>query len=107
MNFVTKKEFEAAVLLIERAIKNGQVVSGYGTARMELLLFSDHTYGYDLLNSQQISFIPPTEAVKNSLFKVRRELYQQKDKANINQKSLESLEKEEKELAALLSTLKE
>lgn len=110
MSFVTKKEFEGAIAILERALKNNQIVYAYNEAnavKMKVLLFSDNEITFDIFKLSQTSFIAPDLAVKERLHIVRQELKKQQEETNKNQKTLESLEKEEQKLAKLLPTLKE
>lgn len=107
MDFVAKKDFEAAAATIERALKNNQIEDGFSHELLSKLMFSSDN-PYDIsISFKQASFIPPDMAVKNKLHLLRQELKLSREGINTHQRSLEKLEKEEQALIALLSKLKE
>lgn len=107
MNFVTKKEFEDALSVIDKALKGVQVVRLlHESDKIELLKIT-FTDGTETADVNQVTFVAPYQAAKDELFKVRRELNKQKENVTKNQKILEELEQQERKLSSLLPTLKE
>lgn len=109
MDFVTKKQFEEALAIIDRAAKNGQVIEGrIEEGRMQLPL--EHLYfgsnPSDIYESNQVAFVNPFDIAKNRLYNLQSYLKKQKERASLEQKELEKLEQEEKKLKELLPTLK-
>jgi hypothetical protein len=103
--FVTKKEFEDAIKVLENALKNGQVVHGVDhSLSLCLLYFADVVDGY---KSTQVSFVPPLQAAKNKQFAINQEMKKQREASDKNQRSIEKLGLESEALRAIISTLKE
>lgn len=111
MDYVNKKDFEAAILVLKRALKNGQIEEGIGDdARSPLaaIFFSHNTYGeYTFFSPEQCFFMSPDIAAKKKLHLLRQSLKISREDIGKNQKALEKLEKEEQALSALVPTLKE
>jgi hypothetical protein len=109
MDYVTKKEFETALSVLERALRNSQVEERRETFELPVhrLLFAIGQTNEYLLAPNQVSFIAPDLAAKNRLYSLRNELKLSREDVAKNQKTLEQLEKEEKTLVALVPTLKE
>lgn len=107
MDFVTKKDFEAAVVTIQKALDNNQLEEGYSHELLKTFMFA-HGSSFDFAVSfKQVAFIPPDMAVKNRLHKLRNELKIHREGVGTEQKAVTKLEAEEKVLSALLLTLKE
>lgn len=106
MKFVTKKEFDDAVLIVQAALKSGQIIDGYGKSELDSLLFSNHAI-MEQYKLGQIIFVAPDLAAKDRLHSIRQTLKRQREETNKNQKELEDLESKEQKLAKLLPTLKE
>lgn len=107
MKFVTKKEFDDAVAVINNALGSGQLIDGYGKFPLTKVLFGTDGDVYDVYELSQVSFIASDLAIKDKLFNLRKELYKQRENTDKNKKELEILEKEEQKLAALLPKTKE
>jgi len=107
VDFVTKKQFDDAVSIIERALKNRQleIVSTHETFETLLVSYAGHTeYATPIGHA---NFVPMDLAAKNRLHALRNSLKTQREDASNSQKTLEKLEAEEKQLVNLLPTLKE
>lgn len=107
MDFVTKKEFESAVSIIERALKNGQLEIISTKETFEALYVSYAGYADLAVPINHANFVPMDLAAKNQLHTLRNTLRVQREDADKNKKVLEKLEAEEQRLLALLPTLKE
>jgi hypothetical protein len=107
MKFVTKEEFEKAIITLELALQNGQVRYGRydDTVEMNTLLFSVDSM--DSVPADHACFISPLVAAKNRLASIRNKLSKQKEMASQNSRLLEELGKKEQELALLVPILKE
>lgn len=106
MDFVTKKEYESAIEIITRAVLNGQLALINQEDALHITAFM-FIQGFDSYSVNAASFISPEQAIKARLFEVRKELKRFKEESNCRQKSLDSLESEEKKLMAKLPTVKE
>jgi hypothetical protein len=107
MDFISSKDFQAALTTILKAINAGQVAyvkHDTDKVRLQKLMF---VRDEDEYSSAHVSFIAPDQAAKERLFELRSELNKRREVLGKNQKDLESLENEERKLAALLPTLKE
>lgn len=107
MDYVNKKEFEAAIAIIKRALKNEQIIEGRGSLPLDALLFAHAAYEGYTHTPEQVTFTAPDLAAKNKLHSLREKLKISRKDIGDNQKALEKLESEEKALAALLPALKE
>lgn len=111
MDFVGKKDFEAAMDVIDRALKNGQIIDGRDSSiTLNGFLFSvcSLSYVHDYTVAPNcVDFIASDLAAKNSIFALRNKLKTLRENADKNRKDLEKLEAEEQRLVALLPTLKE
>jgi len=107
VDFVTKKQFEEAVAIIERALKNDQleILSTHEPVQTLLVSFEGHNDMSVPIN--HATFIPMDLAAKNQLHALRNKLKMQREDSEKNKKTLEKLEAEEKQLLAVLPTLKE
>lgn len=108
MKFVTKAEFDKAVETLELAVKNGQVRYGHhdDPEVMIEVLFCNAS-NTTIVNVSHTSFVPPFMAAQAKLLETRNRLNKHKLEHELKSKSLEDLEKTEKELAKVLVTLKE
>lgn len=112
MKFVTKEEFEKALTTLEAAVASGQVRYGRWDEKgdeMTSVLFGDSVIGphRTIVASNAVHFVTATVAAKDKLISVRKSLTKKREESDKNQKSLESLESEERKLASLVPTLKE
>lgn len=107
MDFVSKKDFEAAIALIERALKNNQVEEGREKFTLKTLLFGLEGHSEYTTTPKHASFIPADMSLKNRLHLLRQELKMTREGLSDRQKNLEKLEKEEQALVALLPKIKE
>lgn len=112
MKFITKEEFDKALATLETAVSSGQVRYGrYDEEGEEMtsLFFGDSAPGVHraIVPSNAVHFVSPSIAAKAKLVSVRKALTKHQEESNKNQKSLESLESQERKLANLVPTLKE
>jgi hypothetical protein len=109
MDFVTKKEYDAAIAVIEKALQCQQLqlinVTSQEKSIIKRLSFEDE--GSHLYSSNAITFISASQAAKDILHQVRKDLKYHKDHSAGQAKIIEALESKEQKLVTQLSTLKE
>lgn len=107
MKFVTKKEFDQAIIVIEQAIKNGQVNYGHHDkpAMVEEVLFVAE--GGENISSNRLGFISPFIAAQNRLSDLRNMLQNVKSQSKATTQIIENLESTEQQLTKLVPTLKD
>ena len=107
MDFVTKKQFDDAVSIIERALKNKQLEISSTHETFEVLMVSYAGHSDFATPISWATFVPMDLAAKNQLHALRNKLKIQREDSERNKKTLEKLEAEEQQLIAVLPTLKE
>lgn len=108
MKFVTKKEFEDAIVVIQSALKNGQVTrSIHDDVTFPLSAVHFSTGHTDLYEPNEVSFVNPAQAIKMRLHSIRNDLKGKRSAAAEYSQKADGLEKEEKQLVTILATLKE
>jgi len=107
MRFITQKEFDQAIEVIELGIKNKQIRYGHhdNTVEVEEVVFIVN--GGESISSNRLSFTSPFVAAQQQLLHTRNMLKNAKTQSELTQKTLDELEKTEKKLAQLVPTLKE
>lgn len=107
MDFVTKKEFEAAVSIIERALKHRQLEISSTHEIFDTLLIGFNGHWHASVPINRATFVPSDLAAKNRLHNLRNELKMKKEDNDKIQTSLVKLESEQQQLLSILPKLKE
>lgn len=107
MDFVTKKEYEAAVLVLKKALKNKQLLCGYNQALITKMVFGVDDEYDNGVGLEKVQFLPPFMAAQTALHELRQEMKKQKESVDNNKKVLDDLESKEKQLQGILPALKE
>lgn len=105
---VTKKEFEDAVAVVEKAIADKQLMYslvGAEKTPVEALRFL-MPHG-ESLSFKHVTFLAPELAVKNNLHELRNRIKVVREGFQTNQKNLEALEAQEQKFVKELALLKE
>ena len=107
MRFITQKEFDQAIEVLELGIKNKQIHHGHhdNTVEVEEVIFI--AKGGEAVVSNRLTFITPFVAAQRQLMYTRNMLKNARTQSETTQKAVEELEKTEKQLAGLVPTLKE
>jgi hypothetical protein len=108
MEFVTKKEFEAALEVIEKAIKSKQL--GIMDSSLEARSIIESVGFFDAWHTEfsanRITFWAPDMAAKEELHFIRNQLKKEKENLNQKQSVIEALEKMEKKLISAIALSK-
>jgi hypothetical protein len=109
MNFITREQFDAALIVLETALKNGQVSEGSsGTGLRKIMLTDDDRNPTGVLcRVAQTIFVPPVQAARNKIHLVRNNLKVQKEMDSKTKDLMIKLEQEVEALTRLIQTLKE
>lgn len=109
MDFVTKKEYEAALVTIEKALKNKQLQLINSSSDSKLVFVG--VYFYDTYNdahpANTATLVSGSQAAKDILHSLRKDIKSLKDNSAEQVRHLEELEKKEQSLVAQLPLLKE
>jgi len=108
MDFITKKQFEDACNVIQKALDNKQIVHAPHnqdvSISMAAAIFFDENL--DAYRYNQITFLAPDIAIKNNLHEVQKRLKVERESFHKSQKELEELEIKEQRLIKALAVLK-
>lgn len=107
MDFVTKKDFEAAMSVIQKALKANQLVITTTGETFQTLLVGFEGHAEWAAPITHATFVAPDLAAKNRLHNLRNELKAKKEDNNKVQDSLVKLETELQKLLSVIPTLKE
>jgi len=107
MRFITKKEFEQAIEVLELSIKNKQIHYGHHDSSVAIDEIAFIVNGGESVESNRLSFISPFVSAQQQLIGIRNMLKNAKTQSELTQKAVQELEKLEKQLVQLVPTLKE
>jgi hypothetical protein len=107
MRFITKKEFDQALEVLELGIKNKQIQYGHHDSPVPIEEVVFIANGGESIESNRLSFVSPFISAQQQLMNTRNMLKHAKTQSELTSKAVEEFEKLEKQLAQLVPTLKE